>query len=251
MMSREEWPLPTALPLAQCLRSLTDNAGFSIDEDNFDNVLADRPDAVVAWVAAAGRYVAADYALHLLQRPVAWMRDELAPHADVDTDDIVFWAGRLYRCVTAHQALLRSRENAHTEFDRACDVLTTEGLLDRDSLQWHITELIPDGLTAACQVKVPADTGGPWPLVKVYQSLLEELATADLTPAPSRPVVRRTLYGFTRVDHQQAVQRLLPDRDGLFRLRGFGWHTAPSTEDRSGEVPAAPQSPSAPSSPAL
>jgi hypothetical protein len=216
------------MPLDAYLYALTENTGFTIDDDNFNIVAAAHPELLAAWIAAAGRYAAADYNIQLLRRSIAWAREEVSPQPDVDTDEIVDWAHWLSDCVRTHQRLTAAREAAFTEFERACRPLLTEVLLVPDGIHWQPHKLIPDGLAAAESVQVPGLEAALWPMVLAPWPTLATLAAANLQPTPSRPAVRRTRSGFNQVDHQQRISRLLPRRDGFYLLRGFAWHTLPT-----------------------
>ncbi|MEV6932092.1 hypothetical protein AB0M46_47445 [Dactylosporangium sp. NPDC051485] len=220
----DSYPLPAAMPLDAYLRILTENAGFVIDDETFDMAATARSGATADWIAVAGRYAAADYALGLLQRPIAWAREEVRPDPNVDSDDIAHWATWLHESIRTHESQVGILETTLSDFERACEPLLTEALLRPDGIQWQPTQLIPDGLSAAVHVQAPSDAAEPWPAVLALAPVLTELAAADLHPTPSRPVVRRTRYGFNQVDHRQRVSRLLPRRDGWYRMRDFTWH---------------------------
>jgi hypothetical protein len=224
VLTYDTWPLPPALTLDRCLRELTEYLGYTLDEDGFEDVLTIRPDHVGAWVNAAARYATADYMLHLLCRPIGWMREEVAPPAGAD-DDIRDYAGRLHRLLDERGSLLDQREEAYRELGRACRDLHCDGLLTSPILHWREAHLIPNGFTAPAIVRVPVDATSPWQLVKVTEEDLEQLAKAALKPVEGRPVVRRSRHGFVRLDHLDNERHLLPDPDGAYWLRDFAWTT--------------------------
>lgn len=179
--------------------------------------------AVVRWISAAGRYAAADYALHMLQRPLDWMRDEVAPNRGVRIDDVAQWVDALHACSTVHRSVLEHRDDALKEFERACVPLARERLLSPTGVVWQDARLVPQGLSSPHSVSVPATASAPWPLVKVYRSTVEHFADVSVPPEPTRPTVRRTAYGFERVDHTGQRRRLQPTDDDRYLLHGFAW----------------------------
>jgi hypothetical protein len=243
MSLNNAFPLPGAMPLDQYLHALTRNAGYHINEDEFDLIVVSRPDLLIEWITAGSRYAAADYALHLLQRPINWAREEVAPEPGVDTDDIIEWAGWLHAGVAHHQRLVSVRDTALRDFERACAPLLAEGLLERDGIRWQPGRLIPDGLSETVAVRVaPAQHSAslvvlaPWPV-------LATLAAANLQPTAARPVVRASWYGFNRLDADGRVSRLLARRDDWFFLDGFAWRPAAGS---AAEAPLADPSPGEP-----
>ncbi|MET8147862.1 hypothetical protein ACIBSW_24910 [Actinoplanes sp. NPDC049668] len=226
LLDIDDWPLPRSLTIDQTVHDLTEHAGYFIAEDEFDGILAELPQVILAWLAAAGRYSTADYQLRLLERPIDWMRRELAPTSDQDTEQLLGYTANLHQLLDHHRRLREARATAHGEFLQACKRLKS-GLLVPADRQWRDVRLVGHGLTEACTVAVPADVA-PWPLVKADQRLINQLAELRIRPAPGVPALRRTQVGIARLDHDGTSRWLLPDPDHRYWLHNFAW-SAPDT----------------------
>jgi hypothetical protein len=237
------WPLPRALGIDQVLADLSEHAGFYINDDDFDVVMAEAPHLGLPWLSAAGRYANADYQLQLLQRPIDWMRDEIGHAADHDIDDIGGFVNNLRRLLDEHSKLVAARAAALRDFTAACRPLLTEALVLPDERTWREVTLIAHGQTQPTTVRVPQEAEPPWPLVKASPMLIDQLTPTSRPhrlPEPGFPVVRKVLAGVASLDHDGTWQRLLPDPDGWYWLRGFAWTEPAPPEPATTPEPAEP-----------
>ena len=232
MLDNYDWPLPQPPTIDQVLRDLTEHAGYTIaDDGELDLTFAAHPHLILAWVAAAARYTAAEYQLQMLHHPITWMRMELALTSDQDTEDLDIFADNMRRLLTEHGKLRTARADAHREFTHACPHLETQHVLAPTGRQWQHIDLIAHGLTEPTTVEVPTDAAAPWPLVKADQRLIDKLVDLPAQPQPDTPVLRRSLAGIIRLDHHCARRWVLPDPDHRYWLHDFAW-CAPA-DDRS------------------
>ena len=232
MLDNYDWPLAQSPTIDQVLRDLTEHAGYTITDDgDFDLTFAEHPPLILAWVAAAARYTAAEFQLLMLHHPITWMRLELAPTSDQDTEVLDIFADNLRRLLTAHRGLRTARADGRRDFTNACRHLEAQQVLVPIGRQWQQVDLIAHGLTEPMAVEVPADAAAPWPLVKADPRQIDTLADRGAPPQPGIPVLRRSLAGVIRVDHDGARQWLLPDADHRYWLHGFAWSAPP--DDKS------------------
>jgi hypothetical protein len=231
------WPVPQSPPIDQVLRDLTEHAGFDIaDDGDLDQTFAERPDLILAWVAAAARYTAAEYQLQMLHHPITWMRMELAPTSDQDTDDLGIFINNMRLLLIEHGRLSAARADAHRDLTAACPPLQAEHVLIPADRRWEQAQLIAHGLTEPMTVEVPIGAAAPWPLVKADLRLITKLAGLPSLPQPGRPALRRSLSGVVRVDHHGARRWLLPDPDHRYWLHDFAWSRPQADNDASAVV---------------
>lgn len=224
MLDNYDWPVPQSPTIDQVLRDLTEHAGYDIaDDGELDLTFAHQPNLVLAWVAAAARYTAAEFQLQMLHHPVTWMRMELAPTSDQDTEGLDIYADNMLRLLTEHGRLRTVRADAHLDFLHACRGLEAEQVLAPSGRQWEQIELVADGTTEPMTVEVPADAAAGWPLVKADLRLIAKLVDLPALPQPGRPVLRRSLAGIVRIDHHGARRWVLPDPDHRYWLHDFAW----------------------------
>lgn len=229
MLDIDDWPLPRSLTIDQTLRDLTEHAGFYLEEDDFDQTFADCPRLILPWITAAGRYATTAYQLHLLHRPVDWMRRELAPDSDQETGQLAPYTNSLRQLLDQHKELTEAQAAAHREFLHACAQLEDYGPLQSDGRQWREIPLIARGLTEPTAVSVPDYARAPWPLVKAGPRLINALAELRDEPEPGAPVLRGTGAGVVRLDHDGTTAWLLPDTNQQYWLQTFAW-TDPRTD---------------------
>ncbi|MEV8504510.1 hypothetical protein AB0368_06715 [Actinoplanes sp. NPDC051475] len=230
MPEHDSRPLPAALAIDHVVQELTEHAGYRIDGQPFNYVAATAPDALLAWLSAAGQYASADYQLQMLQRQIAGMRAEMAPNSGLNNDDIELFVEALGGLLALHATVSAALDEAHHAFIAACQPLSDEGLLTPDGRQWRGIDLITPARLDPVAVQVPQDAAAPWPLVRAGHIVVDVLARLhqDTAPEPGTPVLRRTPGGFATLNHQGVWRRLLPDPDGRYLLRGFAWHTPPA-----------------------
>jgi hypothetical protein len=238
LLDIDDWPLPRSLTIDQTLRDLTEHAGLYIDEEGFDQTCAGSPQLILPWIAAAGRYATTDYQMHLLHRPIDWMRHELAPTSDQETGQLATYADNLRRLLGQHKELTEAQAAVHREFLHACAQLQANGLLQADDRQWQEIPLIAHGLTEPTAVSVPDNARAPWLLVKAGPRLMNALVDLRSEPEPGAPVLRGAQTGIVRVDHDGTTAWLLPDTTQQYWLHGFAWTDPrpcaphPETEER-------------------
>jgi hypothetical protein len=232
VLDNYDWPLPQSPTIDQVLRDLTEHAGYSIaDDGELDLTFAQQPNLILAWVAAAARYTAAEFQLQMLHHPVTWMRIELAPASDQDTDELDIYVDNMRRLLTEHGRLRTARADAHRDFIHACPHLEAQQVLVPTGRQWQQIELIADGLSEPMTVEVPTDAAAGWPLVKADLRLIAKLVDLPAPAQPGRPVLRRSLAGIVRVDHHGARRWLLPDPEYRYWLHDFAWSLPPGGND--------------------
>lgn len=117
---------PNGHPLDTCLTALTTRAGFDIDTDVLDVIIAHEPDLISTWVHAAACHAATDYVADLLTAPIQYLREE------TDTDP----AGAGGVLAVLHEDLLTRRHmltgrlaRTWAAFTTACHALADTGLL--------------------------------------------------------------------------------------------------------------------------
>ncbi|WP_430788144.1 hypothetical protein [Actinoplanes sp. G11-F43] len=224
MPDNYDWPLPQAATIDQVLRDLTEHAGYSIaDDGELDLAFAQQPKLILTWVATAARYTATDFQLQMLHHSVAWMRMELAPTSDQETEDLTTYVDNLRQLLVEHGRLRTARADAYRDFTRACSSLEGQQVLVPAVRVWQPIELIADGLTELMTVEVPIGAAAPWPLVRAGRRLIDRLVDLPASAQSGRQVLRRSLAGIVCVDHHGARQWVLPDPERRYWLHDFGW----------------------------
>ncbi|WP_328463567.1 hypothetical protein OHA21_38280 [Actinoplanes sp. NBC_00393] len=224
MLDNYDWPVPQAPTIDHVLRDLTEHAGYDVaDDGELDQTFATHPHQILAWVSAAARYAATEFQLQMLHHPITWMRMELAPDSDQGTEDLDIFTDNMSRLLTEHGRLRAARTDAHRDFTHACPHLEAQQVLIPTGRTWQQIQLIADGLDEPMTVEVPTGAAAPWLLVKADLRLIDRLAALTEPAQPGRPVLRRSLAGIVRVDHDGTRRWVLPDPEHRYWLHDFAW----------------------------